>query len=634
MRPIRQLASIAVETPTLRRIDVPGAEMSAGMSLWQVLRANAIESTSSIAYRAKLRGLWKNWTWVEVEREVVNIHGMLSQAGVRPGTMVAIGGETNPRLYWYVLAVQRAGALPIIINSRIGSSEFASVYAKAGFAFFVAGSEAQVEVAVSARSRCPKLRLVIALDRGLEVDDHGGLVVTERDLRPDRVDTRAEPWNGLQTDPAVAISTYDEAGENILVVCSHAYVAKAAREFASLAGMKANDELVSFLPISWFGDFLQFSAALCQRALLSSVENSATVLQDFRVLAPDVMLAPISFYRKMLSRIEVDIRHSSRIFFWIYRWSNSIAAHELAHKASLARGSFIHVIAVQLLDVAFRAPLRNVIGFSKLRSAFCAEGILPPDLAARFKSLGIDIKPIDLDPRYGGVLGSVAYPASESDAVDIAVDGVELTRNAAGQALCRTNRPAIGILQGEGMIVPLKTDGDGWGRASIFGKIDKTGALTFLEDIDLDEPDDRVALSLRAHATRLNSELLIRNSILRPDGNGGWVAMINPDLDCIRAISPDSGSPYHELIEQKEAISALAGIVRKSNLASEKDAAGIVTQISSFAWFVKPLSAGEGTLTRNGGLRHERVQSLVPASALETDSANVKMAQLPKLGVA
>jgi acyl-CoA synthetase (AMP-forming)/AMP-acid ligase II len=231
MRPIRQPASIAVETPTLRRIDVPGAEISAGMSpLWQVLRANAIESSSSIAYRAKLRGLWKNWTWVEVEREVVNIHGMLSQAGVRPGTMVAIGGETNPRLYWYVLAVQRAGALPILINSRIGSSEFASVYAKAGFAFFVAGSEAQVEVAVSARSRCPKLRLVIALDRGLEVDDHGGLVVTERDLRPDRIDTRAEPWIALQTDQAVAISTYDEAGENILVVCSHAYVAKCLSE--------------------------------------------------------------------------------------------------------------------------------------------------------------------------------------------------------------------------------------------------------------------------------------------------------------------------------------------------------------------------------------------------------------------
>jgi long-chain acyl-CoA synthetase len=387
MRPIRQPVPIAAEMPALRRRDIPGAENLASVPLWQVLRANAMERSSSTAYRAKIRGLWKSWTWAEAEREVVSIHGMLAQAGVRSGTMVAIAGETNPRLYWYVLAIQRAGALPILVNSRIGSPEFASVYAKAEFASFVAGSEALVDVAVNARSRCPELRLVIALDRGLEVDDHGGLVVTERDLRGvDGASTRGEPWVALQTDQAVAISTYNEAGENILVVCSHASVGKAAKEFASLAGMKANDELVSFLPISWFGDFLQFSAALFESALLSSVENAATAAGDLQVLAPDVMLAPVSFYRKMLSRIEVDIHHSSRIIFWIYTWSNSLAGRASAHKAKFGRAGFVHVIVAQLLEIIFRAPLRNVIGFSKLRSAFCAEGILPPDLAARLYS--------------------------------------------------------------------------------------------------------------------------------------------------------------------------------------------------------------------------------------------------------
>ena len=106
--------------------------------------------------------------------------------------------------------------------------------------------------------------------------------------------------------------------------------------------------------------------------------------------------------------------------------------------------------------------------------------------------------------------------------------------------------------------------------------------------------------------------------------------MINPDVDYLRAISLNSGSRYHELIEQDEVISALADLIRKSNLASQKDAAGLVTQISSFAWFVEPLSADEGTLTRHGGLQHRRIQSLVPTSALETDSVNVKFARLPK----
>ena len=240
MRPIRQSASIAAETPVLCASDTVGAKNSAGRSLWQVLHANAIEWSGSTAYRAKLRGLWKSWTWVEVEREVVGIHGMLVHAGVRRGTRVAIGGETNPRLYWYVLAIQRAGALPILINSRIGSSEFASLYAKAEFAFFVAGSEAQVEVAVNARSLCPELCLVIALDRGLEVDDHGGLVAAERDLQSsDRtditsraMDCSARPTRLLRFRPTMRQAKISWSSS------SHASVAKAAREFASLAGMK------------------------------------------------------------------------------------------------------------------------------------------------------------------------------------------------------------------------------------------------------------------------------------------------------------------------------------------------------------------------------------------------------------
>ena len=104
---------------------------------------------------------------------------------------------------------------------------------------------------------------------------------------------------------------------------------------------------------------------------------------------------------------------------------NSLAARASAHEAKFGRASFVHVIAAQLLDAVFRAPLRDVIGFSRIRSAFCAEGILPPELAARFKSLGIGIRPIDLDPRYGGVLGSVAYPTPGSDPVAITVEGVE-----------------------------------------------------------------------------------------------------------------------------------------------------------------------------------------------------------------
>ena len=127
-----------------------GRNVAVGQSLYQALQANAARGRSALAYRAKRRGLWKAWSWADVEREVARIHGLLVLAGVRPRDLVAVAGETDPRLYWYVLAIQRAGAVPMLLSSRASPREFSEAYAKAEFSVFVAGSEMQVGVAVKA----------------------------------------------------------------------------------------------------------------------------------------------------------------------------------------------------------------------------------------------------------------------------------------------------------------------------------------------------------------------------------------------------------------------------------------------------------------------------------------------------
>ncbi|CCV06376.1 hypothetical protein MESS2_310001 [Mesorhizobium metallidurans STM 2683] len=269
-------------------------------SLYRFLEANARMSPSAPAYRAKLRGVWKTWSWVEVLDEVVSLHQLLDAAGVRGGDLVGISGECNPRLYWYVLALQRAAAVPVLLNSRASQREFHRAYEKAEFSVFIAGTESEVDVAVQTRPKCPKLRLVLVLDRGLETDTHDGFVSREDDLAV---------GNSIHTgldlverpDPrAVVLCGYDEAGESLLVVWSHAAALKAAMQFASLAGLRPTDQLVTFLPVAWFGDYLQFSAALIKGALVSSAENAATVSQDMQRLAPDVLFAPVATYRKML----------------------------------------------------------------------------------------------------------------------------------------------------------------------------------------------------------------------------------------------------------------------------------------------------------------------------------------------
>ena len=366
-------------------------------------------------------------------------------------------------------------------------------------------------------------------------------------------------------DPrAAVISSYDEAGENVLVVLSHSSVMKAAAQFAALAGLKPSDELVTFLPIAWFGDFLQFSAAIFVGALVSSVENSATVFQDLRRLAPDVLLAPVSFYRRMLARIEADIKRASPIVGWLYARSKSFEGGASGPLVQGGAGFFSH-LAAWFLSIAFRAPLRNVVGLYKARAAFCAEGCLPPELEASFRGIGVELRSLDLDPRFGGILGAFGHDAQTGPARNASMDGIKLRRDAAGKSFCLSDHVAIGTIEIGGRLTPLPTGPDGWCRARLAGRIDRSGDAKFLEDTDLRDLDPEEAFSLRGHVTRLNAALPVRHTVLRKDGEMGWVAVIDPDVDFLRTLSSDPGAEYHELLEQSEILAVLAAIIKQSN---------------------------------------------------------------------
>jgi long-chain acyl-CoA synthetase len=597
------------------------------VSMPDALRANASSLGNKTAYRAKVRGLWTSWSWAEVESETIEIQSILAHAGIQPGMKVALSGEAEPRLYWYIFAIQRLGAVPILLNSRMSERELAELYPKAEFAVLIAGSEAQVEAATRARNACSKLRMIISLDRGPAISDSNGFVVREASLVRLGSNRSAPPEITPQDRRAVIISTYDERGQAVLVAWSHSSVAAAAGEFIALADIHPSDEFVSFLPISWSGEFIQFIAALFSAAVLSAVENSSTVFQDLQQLAPSVIVAPVSFYRKLFAKIESDVWHSSRLVSRLYQWSNALASSERAGPNEPSASRLFDRICPWALNGVFRAPLRNVIGFSRVRLAFCAEAILPPELRRRLKSLDIDVRPLRFDLRFGGVLSCVAPSSAGRAPAVIRTAGTELRNSSAGEALCRTEAAVLGITENGGQIIPIRSRLDGWYHTFPFEEIDQNGDLTSAEDIDLGELHPSVASSLRAHVARLNSSLLIKHSILRHDGGGGWVAVINPDLDGIRAISEDPGVGYREIIEQKVVIDALAEVVAQSNI-HDRRASQSPAIISSFACFAQPLSAEDGSLTRDGRLRHHHTRNIVPIESLQGRMQTISIAQL------
>ena len=544
-------------------------------SLYQALVSNAFIRATAPAYRIKRRGIWLSWTWADAEREVARIHSMLSTLGVRFGEFVAISGEANPRLYWYLLAVQRAGAVPVLLHSRMSSAEFAQAYEQAGFAIFVAGTETQVDAALGARDTCPGLRVILALDRGLEADTCGGLVRQEKEFSVDIPLSR--PSLGVE-GRGVALTGYDAAGNVGLFLWPNSAIRNAAAQLSAATGLTARDQLVTFLPVTWWGDFVQFSAALFEGALISSVEDAKTVLQDLRRVAPDILIAPVAFYRKLFARIEGDIRQSPRLVNWL-------------HAASKAKGATVERgFRDTALDLVFRWPLKEVTGLSKLRLAVCAEAPLPAELRDFFSALDVPVQSVALDPAQGRLL------VARKDGGDLL--DVETTTGAHLSTISR-----------------LTSLGNSTETPAILGRRGRFDHIVGLENVDLDDCNADELDAISRHAERLAAEMPVKHVVFGLRESDGWIAIIDPDVDYLRTISPDPGAEYRDLISQEI---VLRSFDRAINFSNGMEARYL---IAGFSFFGRPLEPGFG-VTRFGKLAAAQLRSLWPTS-IGSESANV-----------
>jgi hypothetical protein len=507
-----------------------------------------------------------------------------------------------------------------LIHSRASAKEFASAYAKTAFHVLIAGAEAQVGVAVEARTLCPGLRKVVGLDRGLETNTYDGFVFGEDQVvSAEKANAEAILAPAVSDERAVVISSYDENGEEVLVVWSHRAVARAALRFASITGLRRSDQLVTFLPVAWFGDFLQFSTALVQGALVSSAENSTTVLQDLPRLAPDVLLAPMVFYRKMYARVEADVRHSSGLVSWLHSLSN-------AFKASGRRrrfGRFADTGIEWFLSLTFRSPLKCVTGLGRIRLALGAEGNLPPELATFFRAIDVDFLAIDLDPRFGAVLDLFGcYEVRDAWTAQALEDFKRLTNKTFARPDCLD----IGSLE-VGRVATGEPRAGCEPRVS--GKISASGEIVLSDDIDVDDVAADTRDILRRHVTRLNSSLLVKHSVIRRDTESGWVAIIDADIEFLRTVSSDAGAEYEELLADGKVVAAVRRVLRESNTleVTHRDA-----RIDSFTFFAAPLSATAG-LTRNGSLRHREIAQLAPLTRLGPETEHLIIRPLYRVGV-
>jgi long-chain acyl-CoA synthetase len=592
------------------------------------------------AIREKDLGIWQTWSWKQVLDEVRTLSAGLHTLGVRRGDTLAIIGDNRPRLYWAMDAAQALGAIPVPLYQDSVAEEMAFVLSNAEVRIAIVEDQEQVDKLLEVKARCPTLELIVYDDpRGLRHYDrkllrsYDDVQAAGRDLergRPDFFEREVE--QGRAGDVAIMLYTSGTTGTPKGVMLTHQNLIETGRGGIQRERLTADEEVLAYLPMAWVGDNL-FS--YCQGHVagfcVSCPESPDTVLTDMREIGPTYFFAPPRVLENLLTTVSIRMEDASRFKRWLYARCMAVARRWGPDILDDKPVPFTGRLAYALADLLILGPLRNVLGFSRVRVAYTAGEAIGPDLFRFYRSLGVNLKQL-----YGSTETSVFVCIQPNgqvklESVGTPAAGVEVRISEQGEVQVKSPGVFRGYFKADAATREAMTP-DGFFRTGDAGFFDEDGHLRIIDRAkDVGRLHDGTLFAPKYLENKLKFFPFIKEAVAFGDRRSHAAAFICIDLAAVgnwaeRRSLPYTG--YTDLAGQKPVHDLVRGCVEEVNAALAADPRLKGSQIRRFLVLHKELDPDDGELTRTRKVRRgfiaEKYAPLVEALYAAEPSVHVE----------
>src|SRR5262249_24995316 len=208
---------------------------------------------------------------------------------------------------------------------------------------------------------------------------------------------------GAGNDVAIILYTSGTTGEPKGVMLTHDNLIVTGRNGIEREGLTEREELLAYLPMAWVGDNLfSYAQSFVGGFCVSCPESPDTVLNDLKEIGPTYNFAPPRIYENLLTQVAIRMEDAGavkrRLFDFFMKVARRCGARILDRQPAGWRGRLLYRLGRWMVY----DPLKNVLGFSRIRLAYTAGEAIGPDLFAFYRSLGIHLKQL-----YGSTEGSV-----------------------------------------------------------------------------------------------------------------------------------------------------------------------------------------------------------------------------------
>jgi long-chain acyl-CoA synthetase len=585
------------------------------------------------ALREKVYGIWQTTTWAELALLVRRLACGLAHAGVKRGDHVVVVGENRPRLYATMLAAQSLGAVPVPLYQDAAAPEYTFPINNAEVAYAIVEDQEQVDKMLELRENCPQLARIWFDDpRGLRNYNEPGLDSIDALVAAGRAHDAAnaalfdsEVERCQPHDVAALFFTSGTTGNPKGVVHTHFTLLDRAGAGKSFDHLTEREEVLAYLPPAWIGqNIFSYAQWLACGYVVNCPESAATVMIDLKEIGPTYYFAPPRIFEGLLTTVMIRMEDASRFKRWLFHRFMDVAKRvgpTLMDGKPVGAGARL---LYALGNFVIYGPLRNTLGFNRVRVAYTAGEAIGPDLFTFYRSIGINLKQL-----YGSTETAVFVclqpdDAVRADTVGVPIEGVEIRVTESGEILVKSPGLLKGYYKNPAATAEVLS-ADGWYHTGDAGFIEASGQLKIIDrakDVGRLQggPADGAMFAPKYVENKLKFFPFIKEAVAFGDKREKVCAFVNIDFEAVGNWAERRNLPYAgytDLAGKPEVLELVRECVEKVNADLAADAMLAGSQISRFLVLHKELDADDGEMTRTRkvkrGYINEKYQVLVEA---------------------
>ena len=419
----------------------------------RLLQDHAQSRPGDTALREKEYGIWQSISWSALFTQVNHMAHGFHLAGLARGDHVLVVGANRPHLYAAMLAVQALGGVPIPLYQDAVGTEYVFPINNAEVRFAVVENQEQVDKLLDIQPGCASLTHIYYDDpRGLRNYKQAGLFSLSSLMQEgENAAAQAPGFLSAQIDTckpddvAAMFFTSGTTGNPKGVVHTHRSLLDRAKAGADFDHLTHREEVLAYMPLAWIGqNIFSYAQWLCCGYVVNCPESAETITIDLKEVGPTYYFAPPRVFEGLLTNVMIRMEDASplkrRMFHFFMDVAREYGPKRMDGEAIGLWGQLLYGLG----DFLVYGPLRNNLGFSRVRVGYTAGEAIGPDLFTFYRSIGINLKQL-----YGSTETAVfvcLQPDNQAraDTVGVPCAGVEIKVADNGEILVKS----AGLLKG------------------------------------------------------------------------------------------------------------------------------------------------------------------------------------------